>query len=163
MIFTKWKCGKTPTNPENIQDCVRSIIRNGIFFIRFTSEKASDFDIILMISMAWLSCKINHSREMKIWKNTDEWQKNAPLCPFHHQKWHLFITFTCEKESEFDVILMVFMAWLSWKITDFHGMKIWKNTDESQKHAGLCPFVHQKLRFFSLDLHVERGVILMSF
>ena len=60
------------------------------FFIRFTYEKESDFNVILMIFMTWLSCKINDLHEMKIWKNTDESQKHAGLCPFHHQKWHFF-------------------------------------------------------------------------
>ena len=58
---------------------------------------------------------------------------------------------------------MIFMACISWKINDFHEIKIGENMDESEKHAGLCPFHHQKWHFFSLDLHVKRRVILMSF
>ena len=49
---------------------------------------------------------------------------------------------------EFRSKLMIFMACISWKINDFHEMKIGENTDESQKHAGLCPFHHQKWHFF---------------
>ena len=90
MIFTKWKFEKTRTNRKNMQDCVRLTIRNGIFFIRFTSKKESDFDVILMIFMARLSWKTNDFHEMKIWKNMDDSKKHAGLCPFHHQKWHFF-------------------------------------------------------------------------
>ena len=39
---------------------------------------------------------------------------------------------------------MIFMVCISWKINDFHEMKIGESTDESEKHAGLCPFHHQK-------------------
>ena len=67
-----------------MQDCVRFTTRNGIFFIRFTCEKESDFDVVLMIFMPLLSCKIKDFHEMKIGENTDESQKHAELCPFHH-------------------------------------------------------------------------------
>ena len=40
------------------------------------------------------------------------------------------------------------MACISWKINDFHEMRIAQNMDEPQKHAGLCPFHHQKWNSF---------------
>ena len=80
-----------------------------------------------------------------------------PIKVLHRYHVMFLMKISLFSRREFRSKLMIFMACISYKINDFHEMKIWKNTDESQKHAGLCPF-HG---FFSLDLHVKRRVILM--